>query len=125
MDVKGITQMKVYEEIVPQQIRGTNNLNSEFDNNNEELLQKIKANQGYVPSISEKAIINAIEEANKKIAGPNMTFEISIHERSKEIIIKIFNSDTKELIREIPTEKILDMVASMCEAAGLFVDEKR
>jgi flagellar protein FlaG len=35
------------------------------------------------------------------------------------------DSNTKEVIREIPSEKILDMFASMLELAGLLVDERR
>lgn len=116
VDVQPITQIKSYEEVVPQQTRVTNS---------ENLMKKIKDNPEYIPNVSERAIIKAIEEANKKITGTNTAFEISIHEKTKEIIVRVLNSDTKEIIREIPSEKILDMVASMCEAAGLFVDEKR
>ena len=32
---------------------------------------------------------------------------------------------TNEIIREIPPEKILDMVAKMWDTAGLIVDERR
>jgi flagellar protein FlaG len=75
--------------------------------------------------MQEKAIINTIERANKKISGSSMEFEFSVHEQTKQILIKVINSQTKEIVREIPSEKILDMVANMCELAGLFVDEKR
>jgi flagellar protein FlaG len=36
--------------------------------------------------------------------------------------VKIYKND--EVIREIPPEKILDMVAKMMELAGILVDEK-
>jgi flagellar protein FlaG len=35
------------------------------------------------------------------------------------------DNDTKEIIREIPPEKTLDMISKMWELAGLVVDEKR
>lgn len=75
--------------------------------------------------ISERVVIEAIQKANKAIMGNNRRFEFSIHEATNEIVVKVFNSETNELIREIPNEKILDMVAKICEMAGIFVDERR
>jgi flagellar protein FlaG len=75
--------------------------------------------------VSERVVIEAIQKANKAILGGNRRFEFSIHEQTNEIVVKVFNSETDELIREIPNEKILDMVAKICEMAGLFVDERR
>ena len=34
------------------------------------------------------------------------------------------NNHTEEIVKEIPPEKILDMVANMMERAGLIVDKK-
>jgi len=75
--------------------------------------------------ISEKAVIQAIQKANRAISGANRRFEFSIHEKTKEVMIKVIDSDTNDVIREIPSEKILDMIASMWEMAGLIVDERR
>ncbi|WP_313563077.1 flagellar protein FlaG [Ruminiclostridium cellobioparum] len=75
--------------------------------------------------VSERVVIEAIQKANKAILGGNRRFEFSIHEQTNEIVVKVYNSETDELIREIPNEKILDMVAKICEMAGLFVDERR
>jgi flagellar protein FlaG len=75
--------------------------------------------------ISEKVVIDAIEKANRAISGANRRFEFSIHEKTKEIMVKVIDSDTNQVVREIPPEKILDMVAKMWEMAGLIVDERR
>lgn len=75
--------------------------------------------------VSEKAVIDAIERANKAISGPNTRLQFSIHKDTKAIVVKMIDSDTNQVIREIPPEKILDMVAKMIEMAGLFVDERR
>lgn len=76
-------------------------------------------------SISDKAVIDAIERANDALSIANKKFEYSIHEKTKEIMIKVIDSETDEVIREIPPEKILDMVAKMWEMAGILVDERR
>ena len=76
-------------------------------------------------NMGEKDWIALIERANKAINGANKSFEYSIHEATKQIVVKIIDKDTHEVIREIPSEKILDMVAKMWELNGLFVDERR
>jgi len=79
----------------------------------------------YEYPLSDKAVIQAIERANEAISIANRRFEYSIHEKTKEIIVKVIDADTDEVIREIPPEKILDMVAKMWELAGILVDERR
>lgn len=75
--------------------------------------------------VRDKVVIEAIEKANKAILGANKEFHFSIHDSTKEIMVKILDKDSKEVVREIPSEKILDMVAKMWEMAGIVVDEKR
>ena len=48
-----------------------------------------------------------------------------IHEATNRVTIKIVDKDTKEVIRELPPEKTLDMIAKVWEMAGILVDEKR
>lgn len=72
--------------------------------------------------VSEAEVIAAIEKANEKLQYYDTRIEFSIHEKTRQILIKVYKND--EVIREIPSEKILDMVAKMIELAGLFVDEK-
>lgn len=74
--------------------------------------------------VNEEQVIKAIEKANKSLAMAQTRFEFSIHEKTKEIMVKVFDKQTGELIREIPPEKILDMVAYMWELAGIIVDER-
>jgi flagellar protein FlaG len=75
--------------------------------------------------IQDKVVIDAIERANKAISVSNRQFEYSIHEKTKQIMIKVIDSDTHEVVREIPPEKVLDMVAKMWEMSGILVDERR
>ena len=73
----------------------------------------------------EERFIKLIEEANGKIQDEHNEFQFSVHEQTKQILIKVVDRETKEIIKEFPPEKILDMIAKMCEVAGIFVDEKR
>ncbi|SHH37230.1 flagellar protein FlaG [Sporanaerobacter acetigenes] len=73
---------------------------------------------------SEEEIIGAIESANEKFVAYDRRFEFSIHEKTKQIMVKVIDVTTDEVIREIPPEKILDMVAYIWESVGLIVDKK-
>lgn len=79
----------------------------------------------YGGMIQQKTVEKAIEEANKKLIGGNRECQFSVHEKTKQILVKIIDTNTKEVIKEIPSEKILDMVAGFMENAGLLIDEKR
>lgn len=76
-------------------------------------------------TLDERHWINMIERANKALSGGMRSFEFSIHEGTNEIMIKVIDNETHEIVREIPNEKILDMVAKMWELSGIFVDERR
>ena len=55
----------------------------------------------------------------------NTSCEFGIHDATNRVTIKIVDKDTQEVIREVPPEKTLDMIAKVWELAGLLVDEKR
>jgi len=75
--------------------------------------------------VSEKFIIGAIEKANRAMVTANLEMKFSVHEATKEIMVKVIDTETKEVVREIPSEKILDMVSGILEMAGILVDERR
>ncbi len=73
----------------------------------------------------EHQVIKAIEKANKHIRTYDRRLEFSIHDATKQIMVKVLNTEDNTVIREIPSEKVLDMVAHLWEVAGILVDEHR
>lgn len=65
-----------------------------------------------------------IAEMNKKINKSNEEAVFGVHEETNRIMIKIQDKDTKEVIKEFPPEKTLDMIAKLWEMAGILVDER-
>jgi flagellar protein FlaG len=45
-----------------------------------------------------------------------------IHRETKRLIIRVVDAETSEIIREVPPEEILNLVARMEETLGRFVD---
>ncbi|MBP3603877.1 MAG: flagellar protein FlaG [Lachnospiraceae bacterium] len=68
-------------------------------------------------------IKKAVENLNKNMSHSEAVF--GIHEQTNRVTIKIVDKETKEVIKELPPEKTLDMIAKAWELAGLLVDEKR
>lgn len=68
-------------------------------------------------------IKKAVNEINKKAVESEAVF--GIHEKTNRVTIKIVDKKTKDVIKEIPAEKTLDLIAKAWEMAGLLVDEKR
>ncbi|PKM67428.1 MAG: flagellar biosynthesis protein FlaG [Firmicutes bacterium HGW-Firmicutes-2] len=73
----------------------------------------------------EQQVIKAIEKANKHIRTYDRRLEFSIHDTTKQIMVKVINTENDSVIREIPSEKVLDMVAHLWEISGILVDEHR
>ena len=68
-------------------------------------------------------IRKAVEKLNKNLSNSEAVF--GIHEDTNRVTIKIVDRNTKEVIREFPPEKTLDMIAKVWELAGILVDERR
>lgn len=67
-------------------------------------------------------IKKALKEMNAQL--PNSEAKFGIHEETNRVMIKLVDKDTQEVIKEIPPEKTLDMIAKCMELAGVLVDEK-
>jgi len=80
--------------------------------------------QGKEQQPKSEQIKKAVEELNKKI-NANSEAVFGLHEETNRVTIKIVDKKTKEVIKEVPPEKTLDMIAKVWEIAGILVDEKR
>lgn len=76
-------------------------------------------------SVTEATVIKAIEKANKVNIDHQTRAEFSIHAVTKDVIVKIVDTETNEVLREYPPKKILDLIAKLWELAGIVVDERR
>lgn len=67
-------------------------------------------------------IKKAIEKMNVQL--PNSELKFGIHEKTDRVTIKLVDKETKEVVKEFPPEKTLDIIAKCMEIAGVLVDEK-
>lgn len=114
MDVIGIGQGR--------QISTDYNLNQKI--NNVESIKLTKDNENTEMNFSEKDIEKSVDKLNKFLEDENVHAVYERHDKFNQIMIKIVDNDTKEVVAEYPPKKILDMVAKMCEMVGILVDKK-
>ncbi|MGU3471497.1 flagellar protein FlaG [Paenibacillus sp. D51F] len=69
-------------------------------------------------------LIKNIDRAVKSLQGPETMLDISIHDKTHQLLVKVINKETGDLIREVPQEKTLELVAKMMELAGIIIDTK-
>ncbi len=85
---------------------------------NQQELQQIKQD------LRNEELEKAVEQTNRIIFKDDNRFEFKIHERTGRMMVKLINKETDEVVKEIPPEKILDLVASIWDLVGILVDER-
>ncbi|HDK7159485.1 TPA: flagellar protein FlaG [Clostridium botulinum] len=103
--------------------------NSEIVNSGTDLdknIEKIKLNEKHTTLDKEntKEVKDSVDKLNKLLEGQDIRLEYEIYGKFRDLTIRLINTKTKEVIKEIPPRKIIDMVAKLCEMAGVLVDEK-
>jgi flagellar protein FlaG len=74
---------------------------------------------------SKEQLEREIENLNKFVQTSQTHLKFTLHEVLNEYYVQIVDDQTNEVIREVPSKKILDMVAKFHELIGLLIDEKR
>lgn len=68
-------------------------------------------------------IQKAVDKMNMTMETYNTELRFTLHQKSGEYIIKVINTKDNSVIREIPPEKVLNMVAYFKEMLGFVVDK--
>lgn len=72
---------------------------------------------------SDETVKQTISDINKRLTN-NAECIFGVHDKTNRVMIQIVDKDTKEVIKEVPPEKTLDMIAKAWELAGILVDER-
>lgn len=76
--------------------------------------------------IDRSKLDKAVEGLNKTMDVVERALEFSVHEDTNRIIVRVIDRSNyeEEIIREIPPEKILNMVAVFMDMIGLMFDQR-
>lgn len=71
-----------------------------------------------------KQIETAVDKLNDFVEPLQTNLKFQLHEELNEYYVTIVDPNTDEVIKEIPSKKILDMYAAMGEYMGFLIDKK-
>jgi flagellar protein FlaG len=112
------TMTNSYENIRINQQNSTNvkeiNLNGNSD---------IKNRESNV-NVSEEKLREVVTGLNDFLNPTQTSLKFELHDKLNEYYVTIVDDATKEVVREIPSKKLLDMYATMTEIVGFIVDKK-
>lgn len=78
--------------------------------------ESIEVNKGRLDDI--------VEGMNEFLQPSNTSLKFELHEKLNEYYVTIVDDITHEVVKEIPSKKMLDMYAAMTEFVGFMVDKK-
>jgi flagellar protein FlaG len=91
------------------------------------LIQKIMEQQSKRNEeiqVSKKKVEEVTNKLNEFLEIHNRSLKFILHDGLDQYYVQVIDSDTKEVIREIPPKKLLDAFYTMQKFLGMIVDEK-
>lgn len=73
-------------------------------------------------SINEDDLIRAVENVNKHHFVEDERLQYEYHEKAQKYVIKIVDTKKNEVIKQIPSQKLLDYAAGLMEYIGMRLD---
>ncbi|WP_096202436.1 flagellar protein FlaG [Bacillus sp. FJAT-45350] len=74
--------------------------------------------------ISREELDKQVEGMNKFLESNLTSLKFNIHEKLDRIYVQVVDKETDDVVREVPPEQFLDMVAAMLQHVGLIIDER-
>jgi flagellar protein FlaG len=86
------------------------------DNNSRE-------NRRFTARPNRAQIEDTVKELNAMMERIQTNLSFSIDDTSKKVVIKVIDSRTQEVIRQIPPEETLRIASHISKLMGIFIDE--
>ncbi|MEK3857147.1 flagellar protein FlaG [Cytobacillus sp. FSL H8-0458] len=74
--------------------------------------------------IKEEQLTEVVDSMNEFLQASHTSIKFVLHEELNEYYVTLVDDITQEVVKEIPSKKMLDMYAAMTEFVGLMVDKK-
>lgn len=74
--------------------------------------------------VSKNDMQKIVNSMNDFLQPTHTSLKFELHEKLQEYYVTIVDDKTQEVVREIPSKKLLDVYAAMTEFVGLMVDKK-
>ncbi|MFC5711343.1 flagellar protein FlaG [Thalassorhabdus alkalitolerans] len=75
-------------------------------------------------SLDREKLLQEVNGLNQMLDVNATALKFNVHDKLERTYVQVVDRNTEEVVREIPPEKFLDIVAAMLEHVGLIVDKK-
>lgn len=76
------------------------------------------------PAVTQEKQNEAVKKLNEFVTATNHALEFSVDEDSGRQLVKLIDTQTKEVIRQIPTEEALQIAKALDRFQGLLIQNK-
>ncbi|MCM3718459.1 flagellar protein FlaG [Fictibacillus phosphorivorans] len=73
---------------------------------------------------TKETLEKVIDAMNDMLIPAHTSTKFVLHEKLNDYYVQILDEVTKDVVKEIPNKKFLDMYAEMIDFMGIFVDKK-
>lgn len=70
---------------------------------------------------SKEEVSAAVDKLNEAMAASSQSLKFEIDDDTKQIVVKIIDQSTDEVVRQIPSEEALQMAKSIDKMQGLLI----
>ena len=74
-------------------------------------------------SINKKELEKALQKLNGFLSDEKAHASLSYHDKTNRLMVTVYDKDDN-VVMEIPSKKVLDMIAKMSDLLGVSVDKK-
>lgn len=68
-------------------------------------------------------VTKAVQDINKTIQATHQGLEFSVDKGSHEVVVKLIDQQTKQVLRQIPTQEALEIAKSLDKLQGLLIKQ--
>lgn len=83
-----------------------------------------QAQSGLQQKPSPQKLQDAVKSMNDFVDGINSSLKFSVDDKSGQTVVKVIDDETKEVIKQIPSEEVLAMAQAVDKLKGLLVQQK-
>ncbi|NDI86644.1 flagellar protein FlaG [Undibacterium crateris] len=81
-----------------------------------------KTESGTAPDLSQ--VTKAVADINKSIQSLSQDLQFSVDKDSDKVVVKIIDQQTKQVLRQIPSEEALEISKSLDKLQGLLIKQQ-
>ncbi len=74
--------------------------------------------------IDKKLLEKIVDKLGQQFRGKNTSLNFSIDDKTKSLVVKVIDSDSEKVIRQIPPEEVLAIRARIQELLGAIFDKE-